>query len=106
MEIDVVIQAGDNLPLARLLNSGGVPPRTVLIEWETEPTSIDDPREGLFPFVVVGAENNEALISSDPTCVPGIVYVGTLRGTVTDANNNTLVRLLPVTVTIYSEVGE
>jgi hypothetical protein len=100
MPINVTIQQGDNLPLARLLNSGGVPPRTIAVEWQTEPTSVEDARPGLFPFVQQGTDNYEVLISPDPTCQQGVTYVGVLRGTVTDDNGNELVRDLDVTVTI------
>lgn len=102
MPINVTIQQGDPLPLARLLNSGGVPPRAVDVVWQTEPTSVADPRTGLFPFITQGEAGYEVLISPDPTCQPGVTYEGVLRGTVTDANSNTLVRDLDVAVTIAS----
>lgn len=103
MPINVTIQQGDNLPLARLINSGGVPPRVISMEWETEPTSVEDPRPGLFPFVQQGEGDYEVLISPDPTCQQGVTYVGVLRGTVEDDRGNTLVRDLDVTVTIQAD---
>lgn len=106
MAINVTIQAGDNLPLARLLNSGGVPPRAVDIVWQTEPTSVADDRPGLFPFITQGEAGYEVLISSDETCQGGVTYVGVMQGTVTDDNGNFLVRLLPVEVTIEEAVVE
>lgn len=105
MAINVTIQQGDNLPLARLLNSGGVAPRLINIEWETEPTSVEDPRPGLFPFISQGEGGYEVLISPDETCQQGVTYEGILRGTVTDNNGNFLIRDLPVSVTIEEDVG-
>lgn len=99
MPINVTIQPGDNLPLARLLNSGGVPPRVVDIVWDTEPTNVTDPRAGLFPIAVTG---NEVLIASDASVQGGLTYTGVLQGTVTDDNGNFLVRLLDVDVAIES----
>ena len=97
-EINVVIQAGDPLPKARILAAGGIPPLLFNFAWNVEPVSSDiaEPQR-TFAIVVVG---NEITITSDAACVPGNIYVGILRSTITDANSNTLIRDLPVTVEI------
>lgn len=93
LAVDVI--PGDPLPLSRIITSGGVAPYTYNFTWEVAPSA---PAQPAVTFSI-DPTMNQILITTDVTSVAGQTYTGSVRGEVTDANGNVLVRILPLSAT-------